>query len=147
MGELFRNARIEKGYRAEVLGNMTAQAGRPIDRPLDGKAARTRVVEVRFDPDRSVSVVRLQIDTGRRHQIRRHLDAVGHPVMGDPRYGRGNKNRDGLKLVAERLSFTCPLSGEPVVVRVPDAAPGPGPAGEAGGDAPPEAAHPNRTGP
>jgi tRNA pseudouridine32 synthase/23S rRNA pseudouridine746 synthase len=52
----------------------------------------------------------VQISSGRFHQIRRHFEAIGHPVMGDCRYGKGNKNSAGLRLRAIRLSFTCPLS-------------------------------------
>lgn len=53
----------------------------------------------------NTSLLEVSIETGRLHQIRRHLAAIGHPVMGDPRYGEGNKNADGLKLVASRISF------------------------------------------
>jgi tRNA pseudouridine32 synthase/23S rRNA pseudouridine746 synthase len=39
-----------------------------------------------------------------------HFDMIGHPVMGDPRYGKGNKNSAGLQLVATGLEFSCPFS-------------------------------------
>lgn len=55
------------------------------------------------------SLIDVELITGRMHQIRRHLEMIGYPVMGDPKYGRGNKNRSGLQLVATRLQFECPL--------------------------------------
>lgn len=38
-------------------------------------------------------------------------DAIGHPVLGDPRYGTGNRNTEGLRLSACRLAFHCPFTG------------------------------------
>jgi tRNA pseudouridine32 synthase/23S rRNA pseudouridine746 synthase len=69
--------------------------------------------------DRAVLEVRL--DTGRLHQIRRHLDALGHPVIGDPRYGKGNKDPDGLRLVAYVLQLRCPYSGRPLAFQLAEA--------------------------
>ena len=43
---------------------------------------------------------------------------IDHPVMGDPRYGEDNKNKDGLKLVASQLSFKDPLSKKSVVINL-----------------------------
>jgi len=60
----------------------------------------------------------VQIRTGRLHQIRRHFDLIGHPVMGDPRYGTGNKNKEGLQLEADQLRFICPFAKREVVFSV-----------------------------
>jgi len=117
---LLRGGGITKRYRAEVLGDLRGHEGGSgtIDAPLDGKAARTEYCVLRFDPERNVSLVELVLITGRTHQIRRHLNAIGHPVMGDPRYGRGNKNRAGLQLAACALEWICPFSREPRQVAV-----------------------------
>jgi len=45
---------------------------------------------------------------------------VGHPVMGDPKYGKGNKNREGMKLTAVSLKFRCPFSGRYMEFRIPE---------------------------
>ena len=86
-------------------------AGR-IDLPLDGRPALTEYRVERYDRARDASVVQIRIRTGRTHQIRRHLAALGHPVLGDPRYGRGNADPRGLQLVAAGLTFRCPLRGD-----------------------------------
>lgn len=73
---------------------------------------------------KGVSLLLVQPRTGRTHQIRRHLRAIGHPVAGDPRWGEVKFNRFlfkfGLKrpfVHASTLSFLHPISGEPVVIK------------------------------
>ncbi len=116
LSRLFRSQKIIKRYRARVLGNLTAQ--RPqgkIDLPLDDKPAVTEFAVTDYDPDSNISSVDIIIHTGRKHQIRRHFDAIGFPVMGDPRYGKGNKNNSGLKLMATALEFHCPFNDKDLV--------------------------------
>ncbi|MEW6220785.1 MAG: RNA pseudouridine synthase [Thermodesulfobacteriota bacterium] len=110
---LFAERAIRKRYLVEVLGQPAAPGqGGSIDSPLDDKPAHTdyRVLERREDG--RTALLEAFISTGRRHQLRRHLAATGHPVMGDPRYGKGNKNRIGLRLWAVGLAFVCPFSGQ-----------------------------------
>jgi tRNA pseudouridine32 synthase/23S rRNA pseudouridine746 synthase len=111
-----QSEQAEKGYRAQVRGRLEGQ-GR-IDLPLDGRPALTEYRALAYDPAADVSTLAVRILSGRLHQIRRHLEAVGHPVMGDPRYGQGNKNREGLRLVAVALGFACPVTGRPVTYRL-----------------------------
>ena len=63
-----------------------------------------------YDGANRIATVRIVMGSGRKHQIRRHFDLIGHPVVGDPRYGKDNKNRAGLQLVATGLEFKCPFS-------------------------------------
>ena len=110
LSHLFQKNRITKIYRAEVLGNLTPEKqSNRIDSPLDGKPAITDYEVEAYEPDKNTSTVRVSTRTGRYHQIRRHFEQIGHPVMGDPRYGRGNKNSDGMKLTAVALQFHCPF--------------------------------------
>jgi 23S rRNA pseudouridine1911/1915/1917 synthase len=119
--------RIKKTYQALVQGSVAAAVGR-IEAPIgrDPKH-RTRMAVV---PDGRPSVtgyrvrerfegwtlLELDLVTGRTHQIRVHLDAIGHPVAGDPVYGTGTSRRgpDGLHrlfLHAWRLELTSPSDG------------------------------------
>jgi tRNA pseudouridine32 synthase/23S rRNA pseudouridine746 synthase len=110
LSEIFRENRVEKRYRAEVTG-LPATVGekRTISLPLDGKSAVTEYIVESHDAALNRSVVTVWIRTGRLHQIRRHFDMLGCPVVGDPRYGRDNKNLEGLKLEALSLRFICPF--------------------------------------
>jgi tRNA pseudouridine32 synthase/23S rRNA pseudouridine746 synthase len=110
LSALFREHRITKLYRVRVRGEMQPQAGK-IDLPLDGKAALTRYTVIAYDRAAHSTTLEVDIATGRLHQIRRHFAMIGHGVMGDPRYGTGNKNRSGLQLEAAGLRFRCPFSG------------------------------------
>ena len=60
------------------------------------------------------SLLEVDLLTGRKHQIRVHLAAIGHPVVGDQRYGKKDKAHDRLALHARSISFTHPFSGEPL---------------------------------
>jgi tRNA pseudouridine32 synthase / 23S rRNA pseudouridine746 synthase len=106
LSELFLKNKITKTYQAVVKGELAKGSKQTINYSLDGKEAITHY-EV-LDAAAGKSLLKLRIDTGRLHQIRRHLEFIGHPVMGDPKYGKGNKNRDGLKLLAKSLSFIDP---------------------------------------
>ena len=121
LSALLREAKVVKRYRAEVIGDVATRRGTEgaVDEPIEGKAARTTFRVVARDPERDTTTLEVTIETGRHHQIRRHLDAIGHPVLGDPRYGAGNKNREGMRLAAVFLAFRDPLSGEDVELRLP----------------------------
>jgi tRNA pseudouridine32 synthase/23S rRNA pseudouridine746 synthase len=109
--KMFQLGRIEKRYHVHVRGDLSRHGpcGR-IDKDLDGKTALTRYEMIRYDLRQDISIASVSIETGRLHQIRRHFEMIGHPVMGDPRYGTGNKNKQGLCLAATGLAFTCPFS-------------------------------------
>ena len=87
----------------------------------DGKHARTHyeVVDRFVDPVDAV-LVRCQLETGRTHQIRVHLAAIGAPVMGDETYGRPDRLDVGrVMLHAEELGFDHPVTGEPLTFSAP----------------------------
>jgi 23S rRNA pseudouridine1911/1915/1917 synthase len=60
----------------------------------------------------SYSLLQLNLETGRKHQIRVHLQDLGHPVVGDTKYGSGEKPINRLALHAQVLAFTHPKTGE-----------------------------------
>ncbi len=126
LSALFRESRIEKIYRAELLGDISdTDVEGFIEGPLDGKAAKTEFVIEGIASERETSTVLVRLHTGRMHQIRRHFELIGHPVMGDPRYGKGNKNRFGLRLAAIRLTFFCPFLKRDVTFTTEETLPDP----------------------
>ena len=126
MGSLakqFANHTIERAYHAVVWGSprlgdgvIEGQIGRnPFDRKRmavlrgGGKLARTRyrVIE-RFGPDARpfASLIECRLETGRTHQIRVHLTHLGHPLIGDPSYGRA-RQAPRPKTPAETVAFAA----------------------------------------
>lgn len=122
LSQLFQKHQIEKHYRIEVLGNLLRkQRSGTIKQPLNGKDAITDFEGDRYDPGKNTSVVNVVIRTGRLHQIRRHFEVIGFPVMGDPRYGSGNKNIEGMQITAVALRFICPFAQQQVVFKLDEA--------------------------
>jgi 23S rRNA pseudouridine1911/1915/1917 synthase len=82
-----------------------------------GRPARTHYrVLARFAEPLEATYLELRLETGRTHQIRVHLAAIGHPVVGDSRY-RGDRRRSGCArpfLHAAGLAFVDPATGEEV---------------------------------
>jgi tRNA pseudouridine32 synthase/23S rRNA pseudouridine746 synthase len=121
LSELFREKTIVKEYRAVVRGDLRARGEEGvITLPLDGRQAITRFAVRSYDATGNTTTVNVKIGTGRLHQIRRHFDVIGFPVMGDPRYGKGNKNTEGMQLRALSLRFRCPFTGREVEYRSGD---------------------------
>jgi 23S rRNA pseudouridine1911/1915/1917 synthase len=130
--------RVKKTYLALVHGAVSAAVGRieaPIGRDpkfrtrmavVNDRRASTTGYRVR---ERFAGWTLLEVDliTGRTHQIRVHLEAIGHPIAGDPVYGTGTSRRgpDGLQrlfLHAWRLEFSSPTRGDliRVTAELPD---------------------------
>jgi tRNA pseudouridine32 synthase/23S rRNA pseudouridine746 synthase len=106
--------KISKYYQAQVLGIIKENG--VIDKVLDGKTAETNYKL--FKSKEGTSFCEVEITTGRFHQIRRHFDSIDHPLIGDPRYGEGNKNKDGLKLIAHKCEFFHPKKRERMTVEL-----------------------------
>ncbi|MGC8504774.1 MAG: 23S rRNA pseudouridine(955/2504/2580) synthase RluC [Acidithiobacillus sp.] len=137
--EAFREGEVEKHYLALVAGRWgrdvrevalalrknTLQSGERVVRvDAAGKAAHTTFAPL--EAFAAATLVRAELDTGRTHQIRVHLQAIGHPVAGDEKYGDATFNRSlqalGLKrlfLHAAHVTFRHPGSGESLRVEAP----------------------------
>jgi len=119
---------VKRTYLALVWGHPTVLSG-TIDAPIgrdqkdptrmgvvvDGKAARTRFeVKPKFDLPLPSSLVECNLETGRTHQIRVHLESIGHPVVGDSTYGgaRSSLSAPRPMLHALQLAFLHPISGQ-----------------------------------
>lgn len=118
LGKLIQAQQIAKTYQVLVAGQLAAAllAQGEINLPLDGKASLTRFRLLRQEATQAL--LEISLVSGRKHQIRRHFAAAGHPVMGDPQYGRDNKDPAGLGLQAVQLAFTLP-GQRPVCYQLP----------------------------
>ena len=137
---------LHREYLTLVDGRPPARTG-TIDAPI-GRDRRDRVLmsidtdepreaRTHFEIERLLpraTLLRVVLETGRTHQIRVHLAAIGHPVCGDPQYGTaGEYGLERQFLHAARLAFTHPVTGEAIDVTVAAArgpGGGPGPRGD-----------------
>jgi 23S rRNA pseudouridine1911/1915/1917 synthase len=111
LSELFRAHDLDRIYRVVLLG--AVPDARTVDEPIEGRPARTTFSPVEHKADATLADARLE--TGRTHQIRLHAQHLGHPVLGDRRYGRPTENNPPrLALHARVLGFRHPASGEPL---------------------------------
>ena len=149
-GEQFQQGNIGKTYKAVVRG-YAPESGvidhalkEELDKITDRKARqdkpaqeaitdflRLATVELPLQIDRypqsRYSLVEIKPRTGRKHQIRRHMKHISHPIIGDAKHGKGNHNRYFAKyFAAGRLLLHCsqmsmkhPVSGKPLVFNAP----------------------------
>ena len=124
----FQERQVDKRYVAVVAGKLTPAAGEvnlPLivdwpNRPLHrvdhdiGKPSLTLYRVVAYDADEDSSRVELTPETGRTHQLRVHMQALGHPILGDSLYAdpASRAKADRLLLHAEYLAFQHPESGK-----------------------------------
>lgn len=101
---LFEQRQVEKVYRVQVHGRF-AEDSRSFEESLDGRPAVTHARRLAYDAENDRTQLEVRIETGRRHQIRRHLAQAGYPVVGDRRYGKEEEDSSGLRLRAVSLGF------------------------------------------
>jgi len=124
----FRDRVVKKVYHAMVQGHMDPSEG-TIDAPInrhpredyrfavvaDGKPSITHYKSLELFP--AVSLLEIELETGRTHQIRVHFSALHHPLVGDLTYGADHTIAERLEmhrpwLHARQLAFTHPITGE-----------------------------------
>jgi 23S rRNA pseudouridine1911/1915/1917 synthase len=120
--------RVKRVYRALVVGEGLPHAG-TIDSPVGRDPANPtlmaagvgRLAVTHFEVMHEAAghaMLRVRLETGRTHQIRVHLSAIGHPVYADPLYGEAVPGRR-LWLHAEKLAFVHPVTGEALEFEAP----------------------------
>ena len=132
MNAVFSGRDIQKTYWAIVEGHVDPPNGRLVHHLVrDGKTKKSFVSQ-RPDAQEAIlryqilekgdrySLVEIDLETGRHHQIRVQLQAIGHPIKGDLKYGSKRSNPDGgIHLHARRISFIHPVSQERIEVLAP----------------------------
>ena len=131
LATMLRERRVRREYLALVEGRLDARSG-TIDAPIGRDREHRIVMSTRTDRGRHAvthfevlemlprtTLLRVWLETGRTHQIRAHLAAIGHPVCGDSRYGGGAGGRRLVLLRqflhASKLVFEHPFTGENIV--------------------------------
>ena len=135
LGRSFQQRKVEKSYVAVVAGRPCPDEGE-VDFPLNkdwpnrprqkidhvsGKPALTRYRLLTQDAQAGTSRVQLEPHTGRSHQLRMHMMAIGHPILGDELYAppRWYQAAPRLLLHAESLAFAHPLNKQPLRIECP----------------------------
>ncbi|HWV13912.1 MAG TPA: tRNA pseudouridine(65) synthase TruC [Cellvibrio sp.] len=149
MGNIFAAHLAQKTYLAIVRGlapeailvdhPLSEELDKYTDQKASSKAAQQAITQfyrladielpyaVDKYPQSRYSLVKCLPQTGRKHQIRRHLKHISHPIIGDAKHGKGNHNRffqqqfnaHRLLLAATELSFSHPFTQQPVLIRAP----------------------------
>jgi 23S rRNA pseudouridine1911/1915/1917 synthase len=133
--DAFRNRTVEKIYHAMVQGHLDPTTG-TIDAPIDrhpkedhrfavvatGKESITHYEVIEFY--RGVSMVKVELETGRTHQIRVHFSALHHPLVGDTTYGADPVLAKSLQMTrpwlhAAQLRFAHPVTGQALDFHAP----------------------------
>lgn len=114
---LFEERLVDKRYKAIVFGEYKAdEYPQKVESEIDGRKAVTIILESKFDPNKNHSELNIKLETGRKHQIRKHLSGLGYSIIGDRLYGDytaeevANANLPDLQLQSYQLSFKCPIS-------------------------------------
>ncbi len=120
LNKIFENREVKKTYYAITIGEMKAVG--PITSEIDGKRSQSNftlcesVTSERFG---KLNLLQLEPLTGRRHQLRKHLSHIGHPILGDKEYGTDNLilKGKGLYLHAYSLQFTHPFTKKAIYLK------------------------------
>lgn len=106
--KLFQERKIEKHYQAIVHGQFIES--KTFDSNIENKLAISHVKQLKYNEENNQSLVEVSIETGRKHQIRRHLSEAGFPIIGDRLYGNNNaSDSKNLCLNSCYLSFISPV--------------------------------------
>ena len=107
--DMFKGRKLQKRYKTTVEGSLDKLVfPYSITSDIDNRPALSKIISI--EQYKNTSTVTIEIETGRKHQIRKHLSELGHPVVGDRLYGSGNSD-ENLQLQSNFLKFICPMTG------------------------------------
>lgn len=115
---LFQSRNIEKKYQAIVDSEFPDALKLTSD--IENKPALSHAKLLSYNSEENQSLIEVAIETGRKHQIRRHLSEAGFPIVGDRLYGQGDENTPDLCLASCYLSFASPTDGLKKSYRLPN---------------------------
>lgn len=111
LSELFQKKEITKQYKVIVHGLFPES--KSFTSAVAGKPATSHAALLGYDKEKNISLLKVEIESGRKHQIRIHLSQAGYPVVGDRNYGMGDESEGlDLQLTAFKLSFVSPVDGQ-----------------------------------
>jgi len=109
--KMFACHAIDKIYQAQVEGCIQdMKLPCLIESKINNKTAISEILSLKVNVEKNITLLTINIKTGRKHQIRKHLSELGYPIIGDRLYGSLEENQD-LQLSSIHLSFQCPVSG------------------------------------
>ncbi len=124
LAEQIKEHSFTREYQAVVFGKFAEKTGE-IDEPIGRHPVQRKKMSVRYENSKPAitkyevleeysgySLVKLNLFTGRTHQIRVHMSHIGHHVFGDEAYGRGEKGCKGQCLHAKKIGFIHPTTNE-----------------------------------
>lgn len=135
LNKMLRDGEFHKTYWALVEGNPALEEatlenylksnGRInktfVSSPSDPEAKKCILKYRTIAHGERYTLLEINLLTGRKHQIRAQLSAIGHPIKGDLKYGARRSNPDGgISLQAHRIEFIHPVSKEPIVLELPN---------------------------
>lgn len=109
LANLFQQKKIIKQYKVIVSGEFPSDT-MTMTNEIDNTPAVSHASLIHYDKSKNKSLVKVDIETGRKHQIRLHLSGAGYPVVGDRLYGNKDDGID-LQLTAFKLTFSGPIDG------------------------------------
>jgi len=114
LSQLFERRQIDKRYQAQVHGEFSATPV-SVTTAIDDRAAVSHFTRLTYNDAEQSSLIDVKIETGRKHQIRKHLVELGTPIIGDRLHGIEQQQRSGLdlRLCAYELKFECPFKQSP----------------------------------
>ena len=121
LGEQFEFHQVQKTYHAIVVGKLEGKG--EIRQSIDGKEAISRYESLQVISSlrtNFLSLIQLKPITGRTHQLRIHLNTIGHPIVGDPLYGDDVAIRHkGLFLTASEIELIHPIHHTQLIIKCP----------------------------
>ncbi len=109
LGEMFPAGVLEHNLVKDAKTNLSRVAAGADEK--DAKPAKLSYQVLGYNPEKNMSLVKIKLDTGRHHQIRVQMSAVGHPLVGDQKY-HPSETTGNVALCSHKIGFVHPVTGK-----------------------------------